>query len=103
MLLLIQELVHPEQRLQALGEGASPLCIGVACPWEGEIDFIIMGETPHFHFALGPHIMFSAFCRCSIKKELIERLQGEKAREDNVKVEEDSFCKDWALHQKSQP
>lgn len=36
------------------------------------------------------------------KKNAIEELQGEEAREDRVKMAEDSFSKDWDLHQKSQ-
>lgn len=84
--------------------GRVPIHWGLA-PWGGAIDLVTLHEATHFHFALYPHVVSLALlvdAPPKKKKNAIEELQGEEAREDRVKMVEDSFSKDWDLHQKSQ-
>lgn len=88
VLLSIRLRVHPEQRLQSLEAGARPLLTGVAGMWEGEIDFIVRSEAPHFYFALDPQILWPALPVDAQQKCLLKGLQVEEARWDRVKMEE---------------
>lgn len=71
-------------------------------PMEGENDFICPGWGPVFSFCTGSaHCVTSPACRC-YTHTLTEESQGEEGREDRMKMEKDSFCKDRAPHKKSQ-